>query len=147
MSKAHESIMDIILYSDLYCTRFTLGLAEIIWAIALWWPGDTFTRPTYLAMQHTHITEDIWGCIWMFSGITQWAILYRGKYHTLPAVIFSGFNSILWWFVTIGMYLSVYPPPAAISGETALCVAATWIWIRSGWIPKGVGYADDYVTE
>lgn len=141
MTKVSRNILDLILLSDLQCTRFTLGLAELIWAVALWWPGDTFGRPTYLAMKHSGISEDIWGLIWCTSAIIQWFILYSGKYHTTFAVVFAGFNSILWWFVTVGMYLSVYPPPAAISGETALCVAATWVWIRSGWIPK-VG---DYV--
>lgn len=136
MYEAHRKIMRLILYSDLHGTRFTLGLSEIIWAIALWWPGDTFSRPTYLAMQHTGIPEDIWGCIWFFSGITQWYILFSGKYHNTSSVIFSGFNAILWWYVTLGMYASVYPPPAAISAELASSVAAAWIWIRSGWIPR-----------
>lgn len=133
---AYRNIMRLVLFSDLHGTRFTLALAEFIWSLSLFWPGATFGRPTYAAMQHTHISEEIWACIWLFSAITQFYILFSGKYHSMPAVIFAGFNSILWWFVTIGMYLSVYPPPAAIGGEAALCVGATWIWVRSGWIPR-----------
>jgi len=124
--------MKLVLYADLHATRFILALAELVWATSLFWPGDTFDRPTYTALRHTQISEEVWACIWLFSAVTQLYILYTGKYHTQPAVIFAGANSILWWFVTIGMYLSVYPPPAAIGGELALCVAATWVWIRSG---------------
>lgn len=140
MTKPTRKILGLILYSDLHATRFTLGLAELIWAVSLFWPGDTFGRPTYTAMKHTMISEEIWGCIWLFSALTQWWILYTVRYHQSTSVLFACANSILWWYVTLGMYLSVYPPPAAIGGELALCVAATWIWIRSGWIPKG----DDY---
>ena len=36
--------------SDLVATRLTLALAELLWALMLFWPGDTFTRPTYTEM-------------------------------------------------------------------------------------------------
>lgn len=142
MSGSIKKIMRMILYSDLQATRFTLGLAELVWAVSLFWPGDTFDRPTYDAMKHCMVSEELWGCVWVFSGLTQWYILFSGKYHTPSAVFFACFNAILWWFATIGMYLSVYPPPAAIGGELALSVSAAWIWIRSGWIPRRGCYAD-----
>ena len=39
-----------IFETDLIGTRFTLGLAELIWAFTLFWPGNTFDRPTYEVM-------------------------------------------------------------------------------------------------
>ena len=140
MKRACNRVMKLILFSDLHATRFSLGIAEFIWAITLLWPGDTFGRPTYKIMQHVMPSEELWGLIWLFSSVTQLYILFSGKYHAMPSVIFAGFNMILWWFVTVSMYLSVFPPPAAISGEAALAMAATWIWIRSGWIPGGDHY-------
>ena len=138
MNKICHKLLRLAFFSDLHATRFTLALAEFIWSITLLWPGDTFGRPTYAIMSHTLPSEELWGMIWMFSAITQFYILISGKYHDRSSVIFAGFNSVLWWYVTISMYLSVTPPPAAISGEAALSVAAAWIYIRSGWIPLGV---------
>lgn len=141
-----RKLLRLAFFSDLHGARFTLALAEFIWAVSLLWPGDTFDRPTYLVMKHVIPSEEVWGLIWLFSAMTQFYILISGKYHDKPSVIFAGFNSILWWFATISMYMSVYPPPAAISGEAALSVAAAWIYIRSGWIPIG-SRSSDYAAS
>lgn len=123
----------LIFHSDLHATRFFLAIAEILWAITLLLPGDTFSRPTYCVMAHVLRSEEIWGTIWLFSGLMQFYILISGKYHDRFAIAFSCFNSILWWFIVVSMYLSVSPLPAAISGETALAIAAATIFIRTGW--------------
>lgn len=119
--------------SDLHATRFFLAIAEFIWAVSLLMPGDTFDRPTYNVMKHVMASEEIWGFIWLFSGIMQFYILISGKYHDRFAIAFSCFNAMFWWFVTISMYLSVWPPPSAISGELALSIGAAIIFIRTGW--------------
>ena len=77
-------------------------------------------------------TEEAWGFIFLMSGVTQLTIVAMGTYHDRFPVLFAGWNSALWWFVVISMYLSVAPPPAAISGELALAGGAAWIFIRSG---------------
>ncbi len=94
-------------------------------------------------MKATGLSEELWGVIWLITGTTQMYILFSGKYHNLFAVCFAGFNAILWWFVILGCYFSVQAP-AAMSGEVALCIAASVIWIRSGWLPKseGADYGD-----
>lgn len=130
-------LLKIAFYSELHATRVLLSIAELLWAFTLFMPGDTFSRPTYAIMAHTLPSEELWGLIWLFSGVTQMYIVFSGHYHERPAVMFAGFNSILWWFVTISMYLSVSPLPAAISGEAALSLGAAWVWARSGWIPCG----------
>ena len=50
MVKYRSRFSNIFFNSDLNATRFTLAFAEIIWAVMLFWPGDTFTRPTYSEM-------------------------------------------------------------------------------------------------
>ena len=125
-------LLRIMFYSDLHGTRLVLGLAEFIWFLTLVMPGDTFDRPTYTLMKHFIASEEVWSAIFLFSSVTQIYILATGKYHERPSVIFAGFNSILWWFVTISMYLSVSPMPAAISGECALAFAASWVYVKSG---------------
>lgn len=137
MSKIAIRFLRLAFYSDTHVVRFLLVLAEMIWGVTLLWPGDTFGRPTYAVMSHVLPSEELWGIIWIFTGLTQFYILSTGDYHDRASVIFSGFNTILWWFVVISMYLSVSPIPAAISGELALAVGASWVYIRSGWVPYG----------
>lgn len=120
-----------ILESPLIGTRFTLGLAELIWAISLFWAGDTFERKTYSSMAAV-MPENVWGCIFLVSAIIQWTLLMRFNFNSRFSVIFAGFNMLLWFFVVVSMYMAVYPPPAGISGELALAFAAMWIFIKSG---------------
>ena len=126
-----KHLVDLIYSSDLYATRFLLGFAELVWAITLLWPGDTFGRPTYFAMQRL-TGEEVWGVIFLVSAICQFAILRSRCFHSPAAVFFAGWNSILWITVVVSMYMSVYPPPAAISGELALALGSSWIFVRSG---------------
>jgi hypothetical protein len=128
-------IYNLVFHCDLHASRFILALAELVWGCTLLAPGDTFGRPTYLVMANV-MSEECWGSVWVLSALIQFYILYSGKYHSRFAVIFAGFNSVLWWFITVSMYLSVNPIPAAISGELALAISAAWIWIRSGWVAQ-----------
>jgi hypothetical protein len=136
MCKIKLKLLRIVFYSDLHATRLLLAIAEIIWAVTLFMPGKTFGRPTYHMMEHIIQDENIWAVIWTLSALMQSYILVTGRYHERFAVIFAGFNMLLWWVVTVSMYLSVTPPPAAISGEVALAIGASWVYLRSGWTPK-----------
>jgi hypothetical protein len=142
MTNAVDKILSIVFFSDLHGVRFTLGLAELIWAITLLWPGETFGRPTYTVMAHV-MSENAWGLVFLMSALTQFGILFKGDYHSRFATYFAGWNLALWLYVVISMYLSVSPPPAAISGEAALVLSAGWVWIRSGYEVKG-RRASDY---
>ena len=142
MTNIHTKLLKLAFYSDLHATRFTLGLAELIWSITLLWQGETFGRPTYTVMAHV-MSEDAWGLVFLMSSFLQFAILLRGEYHDKFACYFAAWNSALWLFVTTSMYMSVSPPPAAISGEAALAFAAAWVWVRSGYSSKGKR-ANDY---
>lgn len=124
-------VVELVYGSDLHATRFLLALAELVWALALFWPGDTFGRPTYALMAEV-AREETWAWLFLLSAFCQFQILWSGSYHTKPATLFAFFNSLLWMFVTLSMYLSVYPPPAAISGELAMAVGACWVFVRSG---------------
>ena len=115
--------------SDLVATRLTLALAELLWALMLFWPGDTFTRPTYTAMGHA-APELCWAAVFLVSAAVQYRIVACELCGTRFASWFSAFNALL-WVATVGlMVYSVYPPPAAIGGEIALTCSAVWIWVR-----------------
>ena len=128
--------LQVMFFSDLQATRWTLGFAELLWAITLLWPGDTFGRPTYTVMSHV-MSEEAWGLVFLLSAATQFVILFQGRFHERFPVLFAAWNAVLWIYVVISMYLSVSPPPAAISGEAALALAASWVWVRSGYIVTG----------
>lgn len=115
--------------SDLIASRIILAVAEFLWAIMLWWPGDTFGRPTYTHMSHV-MSEDAWGLVFMVSAVTQLHIVFSGQFHKTYARVFAGWNAVLWLYVVISMLMSVYPPPAAIAREMALMCAASWIWVK-----------------
>ena len=126
----------ILFYTHLHSTRFTLAIAELLWAISLLWPGDTFNRPTYTLMSLL-MSETCWAYIFLVTGLFQILILMYANYHSKVAIIFAAWNSLLWWYVVVSMYMSVYPPPAAISGELALALGASWVFTRSGWQING----------
>ena len=123
--------------TDLVASRIILAMAEFLWAILLLWPGETFGRPTYKIMSHV-MAEEAWGLVFLMSGVAQITIVLSEIFHSMFAKVFAGWNAMLWVYVVASMLLSVYPPPAAISGEMALAVAATWIWIRPYIIYEGI---------
>ena len=111
-------------------TRFILGLAELIWAFSLFWPGDTFNRETYYIMSEI-FGESTWATLFLFSGSTQiWLVINNHMDDHWFSRVFSLWNSIFWCIVVASIYLSISPPPAAISGETALAIGSLWIWLR-----------------
>lgn len=121
----------IVLGADLYAVRALLGFAELVWAFALFWPGETFDRPTYRLMGLA-AGETVWAWVFLATGLLQWAILFSGGHHGGPAALFAAWNSALWTFCVAAMYLSVYPPPAAISDELSLAAGAWWVFARTG---------------
>ena len=131
MTKAKAKLIELVYGSDLIATRAILGFAELLWAVTLLWPGDTFGRPTYSGMQLL-ATEEAWGFVFLASSFFQFQILATHNLHNKWAVVFAGCNSFLWMLVVTSMYMSVYPPPAAISGEMALALGACWIFVRTG---------------
>lgn len=115
--------------SDLIATRVFLAIAEFLWAGMLWWPGDSFSRPTYTVMAVV-MPEDMWAILFMVTGCLQMYIVINSLYNTLRAHYFALWNASLWTAVVLSMLLSVYPPPAAIAGEVSMMFAAVWIWLR-----------------
>jgi hypothetical protein len=129
-------IARLIFWTDLQGVRSLLALAELMWAMALAMPGDTFERPTYTVMSMV-AGEDVWMLMFLLTGVIQLYLLLQWRVHSGFSKYFAFWNSTLWWFVVISMYLSVWPIPAAISGELALAVGASWVFVRSGYYIHG----------
>jgi len=128
-TKPIDSLTSALWDTNLVFSRLLLWAAEFFWFLLLIWPGDTFGRPTYNGMA-TVMPEQAWALLFLLSSVTQITIVIRQDYHCWLARYFAACNAVLWCFVVISMLLSVYPPPAAISVEITLALAAIWIWIR-----------------
>ena len=115
--------------TQMVSTRLVLALSEFTWAALLFWPGETFGRPTYAGMAAV-MSEGHWGAVFLATSIMQLAVITRGDFHSREARYFAAYNAFLWLFVVGSMLASVYPPPAAISAEIVLAIAAFWIWFR-----------------
>jgi len=125
-------VMSVLYESEMVWTRLTLSCAEFIWGFSLLWPGETFERPAYSAMELL-LSEQMWGILFLVTGTLQFLIMVYTRLHHAPlGVLFAMYNSSLWWFVVVSMYMSVYPPPAGISGELALAFSSMWIFVRAG---------------
>lgn len=122
--------------SDLVGSRLTLAFGEFFWTIMLFWPGDTFGRPTYSHMAIV-LSEEIWGIIFFVSCMTQITIVLLDDMHSTFSRYFACWNASLWVYTVYSMLASVYPPPAAIGGEIALALSACWIWIRPYILAQG----------
>lgn len=115
--------------SDLVATRVSLAIAEMFWAVMLLWSGDTFGRPTYAVMSHV-MSEEAWGLVLLLSAVTQITIVMTDEFHHWFSRLFAAWNAVLWLFLCLSMITSVSPPPAAIGGEMAMAIAASWVWLR-----------------
>ena len=129
MNRAIAGMSRALFDSDLIATRLALFLAEALWAVMLFWPGDTFERPTYSAMRQ-YAPEVVWACAFCVSAVLQLSIVLYQQCATLWARVFAAWNAALWLAAVVLMIAGVYPPPAAIGGEIALTVSAVWIAVR-----------------
>ena len=119
--------------SDLVATRLMLFIGELCWAIMLWWPGDTFSRPTYGHMGAL-APEFVWAAAFTITAAIQLHIVAFELQELPMSKSFAIWNAAL-WVTAVGMMIaSVYPPPAGIGAEIAAALAASWIAIRPAFL-------------
>lgn len=114
---------------DMVSARIMLAISEFLWFALLAWPGDTFGRPTYAGMGAV-MPEECWALVFLATSMMQAHIIGSEDFHSREARYFAAYNAALWLFVVGSMLASVYPPPAAISGEITLAIASLWIYIK-----------------
>lgn len=132
----YRRLSEVLFESDLVGVRFSLFLGELFWSIALLWPGETMSRPTYNIMNNVG-NDTMWALVFGISATTQFTILMLNDYKSMFVRYFTAWNAMLWLFACVSALLSVYPPPAAMGGELALALGATWIWLRPFIIKHG----------
>lgn len=112
--------------TDPSAVRFVLALGAVLWGIMLLWPGATFDRPTYTLMAR-FASEETWGGLFLTQGLfSAYSLIFTEARKRACLLLDGVLGSMLWLGSCVCMLLSVYPPPAAISGEIALAAASWW---------------------
>lgn len=106
-----------------------ISLASLIWAFLLFWPGDTFSRPTYKLMEEFG-SEHVWATLFLIQGVVGMIVLLLKCKKVYLIVLDSILGCILWTGSCVAMILSVYPPPAAISAEIVTAWFSWWLLLR-----------------
>ena len=122
--------------TDLISSRFTLALAEFIWAFIFLMPGNTFPASEFPKLGL--MSENIWGFIFLSSGVIQTIIILYEHMHNKFARYFAAFNAMMWIYLVFAILIDTYPPVAGIAAEFALMFIAVWIWIRPYILAEGL---------
>lgn len=116
---------------DLTAVKLVLIPSSILWALLLLWPGLTFDRPTYSIMREL-FNENIWGFLFGIHGWILAHFVYDTNTKWRTVYYLNNFlGCLLWSSSSLMMLFSVYPPPAAISGELVLSLASIWLFLRT----------------
>ena len=119
-----ERVSRLIVYSDLHATRFTLGLAEVLVTLEFFNPKPVSVEPLLLMGPAW-----LWASVVGVTAALQIYFLLRGEYNRKDAVVFAGWNALLWLYMN-SLWIAYdqwFQGP-----QTALAVAASWVFIRSG---------------
>ena len=124
-----KNLKPILMNSDTTMVRLILGMSSLLWSIMLFWPGDTFGRPTY-ALMEKWFSEEVWASLYLVHAITAIiSVLFKQvKYFSVLSEGVLG--CFMWSSSCFLMLLSVYPPPAAISAEIVVAFASWWVLAR-----------------
>jgi len=135
-----QRLCHILWHSDMLATRFALATAAMIWAVLLAWPGELFTdsRTTYRLMREI-ASEEVWAVAFAGQGIVMFMALISGAKDRLIWFVDCVFGAVLWTTATVACFAAhwqvgvTYAPPAAMSAEVAMMLAAWWHMIRNPW--------------
>lgn len=117
-------------FSDMIGVRFSLALGAILWGLMLFWPGETFDRPTYTLMSK-FAPELAWASLFLVQGMyAMYDVLFPSEKSRTAMILDAALGCVLWTLSCICMLFSVYPPPAAIAGEISLALASWWNLVR-----------------
>lgn len=115
--------------SETEAIKLYIAMASLLWSFLLFWPGDTFSRPTYKLMAEFG-SETTWAILFLVQGLAGLIVLLFKCKRTALAVLDSILGCILWTGSCMAMILSAYPPPAAISAEIVAAWFSWWLLLR-----------------
>ena len=116
-------VVKLLTLADLHATRITLTTAEILLV------NDFINHSEWFSVQPLLMVlpEEVWVAILLATGATQSYLVIRGRYHQADALIFAGWDTMLWVFMTS---LLVVQGDFPSGPQVALTCSATWIFLR-----------------
>lgn len=128
-------LWSLVAYSDTTPTRFLLALAGAAWALFLFAPGDTFTRPVYryMAIVAGDNAEAKWAVLWALYSIGMFCRVFSSTQRPRLSLAIHVLGMLLYWGTTVSIYFTLtFPLPAALATDIILSVAAGWVLVRTG---------------
>ena len=137
--KLRKALLD----SSMHTTRFLLALSSLTWAFLLLLPGSLFEgRPTYAVMDAI-ANEEIWGIAFCVHGTIAIYTLINGSRNRVTLCLDGFLGCIVWTAATTACFaahwpstgifvdsLAAYRPPAAMSADIWMSIAAWWHLIK-----------------
>ena len=124
----------LVAYSDTTPTKFMLAIAATCWAVLLYWPGDTFTRPVYKYMAEVAgaDAELKWAALWTIHAAGMWWRTFANKPRPYIAFCVNSLGVLLFSGAAYSIFFTLtYPIPAAIAPDIVLALAAFWVMLRT----------------
>jgi len=125
LKSKRDRLRKILLLSDLHATRITLATAELLTL------NDVIRHPKLHTVGNMLATlpVSVWVGLLGFTGLAQIYFIIRGQYHDHDAILFAGWNAMLWILMTTISIVrdGMFPGPTL-----ALTFSASWIFVRSG---------------
>lgn len=139
LREKRDRMMRILIFSDLHATRITLATAEFMVFAELWLYPD---RQMGQVLQ-TILPLEVWQPLLLLTSLLQAFYIVRGYYHDTDAIVFAGWNALLWIFMVVTYVVKAGTFPAI---QIALLFSAAWVFIRSGFHTHG-NRSSDYADN
>ena len=124
--------------TDLTSSRFILAIAELIWALELFWPGNTLDLK-YSSVNFVGIVPEIlWALIFLSFGVIQLYIITYSIIHTKFSKFFAFADAFVWTYFVLSILIQTYPPVVAMASSITLVIVANWIWARPYILAEGL---------
>lgn len=142
-------LVSLIVKSDTTAVRFLLATAGVLWAVILWLPTDSFSRPSYAYMKSLSSllgadhAQTKWAVLWSVYGILKLWRVFTSTPRPTAALVVNSLGVLLFGAAVYCIFASAIDKNGAFphSAATAIVcfIAAIWILIRtqvnseSGW--------------
>lgn len=127
-------LWSLVAYSDTTPTRFMLAFAASLWAMLLYLPGDTFSRPVYRLMAELagENAELKWAALWTVHAVGMWWRVVAKKPRPYIAFCINSLGVLLFSGAAYSIFFTLtFPLPAAIAPDIVLALAAFWVMVRT----------------
>jgi hypothetical protein len=135
----------LIAYGSTLWTRAGLAWCSTLWAVGLWLPGETLSRPVYryMAICFGEQSEFIWASLFTVHSLGMWWRTFSSKPSMNLALTINLLGVALFCFAAFSILATLtHPFPAAVAADLACAFAAILVAIRTHVNPEG-GWKSD----